>query len=413
MKHFLLIAFLFLFGKPVFSQLDSIGKYAAFFNKEASVISNAQQLNFFLNALKDLQANKRKQVTIVHIGDSHVQAGDLTEPSRKGLQQLYGNAGRGLLFPYQAAGTNGPLDYAFSSKQKFLARRNCVAKGNLPTGIAGHVIHTRLKNTSLDFRFRDINSKEETSKVIVFHASTADSNFTYQLVDSVGKMVAKFLSEESSPYRSVFEMAVNRRKFSLKTIQNEKHQISSTIFGVSLQNEKAGIIHHTIGVNGAEYQHYLHSPFFFGQLASLNPDLVIVSLGTNEAYNKATFEINDFKAKVDSFLRSTKLACPQASIILTTPPGIGQRIRKGRKSKPVYEQNPNVVKVVEAIQTQALQNKVSVWDFYEVMGGYNAMNRWAAAGLTDARRIHFSRKGYQIQGTLLLDALMHEIEKSK
>jgi hypothetical protein len=47
------------------------------------------------------------------------------------------------------------------------------------------------------------------------------------------------------------------------------------------------------------------------------------------------------------------------------------------------------------------------------MGGLNAMNRWAAAGLTDARRIHFSRKGYFIQGTLLFEALINEIEHSK
>ena len=401
------------FGKSFFAQLDSINKYASLFQRDVSIISNAQQLNRFLDALKELEANKRKQVTVVHIGDSHVQAGYLTEPTRKGLQQIYGNAGRGLVFPYQAAGTNGPLDYAFSSAQKFLAKRNCVSKINLPTGVAGHAIHTRLKNTSLDFRFRDINSNELTSKVTVFHASTADSNFTYQVVDSLGKVIGRYQNEVSSPHRSVFELAENCRKFKLKTIQNEKNQISSTIFGVSLENNNAGIVHHTIGVNGAEFQHYLHSPFFFGQLASLKPDLIIVSLGTNEAYNNATFETNDFKAKVDSFLMATQLAIPQTSIILTTPPGIGQKVRKGKKSKPVYIQNQNVVKVVEAIQAQALKNNVSVWDFYEVMGGLNAMNRWAASGLTDARRIHFSRKGYFIQGTLLFEALINEIEHSK
>jgi hypothetical protein len=36
------------------------------------------------------------------------------------------------------------------------------------------------------------------------------------------------------------------------------------------------------------------------------------------------------------------------------------------------------------------------------------MNIWAAKGLTDKRRIHFSRKGYLIQGSLLSKAIHSE-----
>ena len=39
-----------------------------------------------------------------------------------------------------------------------------------------------------------------------------------------------------------------------------------------------------IGVNGATYDDYNNTEIFFNQLPHLNPDLVIVSLGTNESF---------------------------------------------------------------------------------------------------------------------------------
>jgi hypothetical protein len=45
------------------------------------------------------------------------------------------------------------------------------------------------------------------------------------------------------------------------------------------------------------------------------------------------------------------------------------------------------------------------------MGGFNSINKWYAKGMTDKRRIHFSKKGYLIQGGLLNRALNSEIEK--
>jgi hypothetical protein len=45
------------------------------------------------------------------------------------------------------------------------------------------------------------------------------------------------------------------------------------------------------------------------------------------------------------------------------------------------------------------------------MGGYNSINKWYAKGMTDKRRIHFSRKGYLIQGNLLKNALNIEMQK--
>jgi lysophospholipase L1-like esterase len=165
-------------------------------------------------------------------------------------------------------------------------------------------------------------------------------------------------------------------------------------------------------VNGAEYQHYLRSEYFQQELGELGAQLVIISLGTNEAYNTGDFDPLVFEARVDSFLTAVQITLPQTSILLTTPPGIGQAIRIRTKKKRrayAYVENKNVAVVCEILKRQAIRHSAAVWDFYQVMGGYDSMSVWAAQGLTDKRRIHFSRKGYLMQGTLLMKALDLEI----
>lgn len=55
-------------------------------------------------------------VSIVHIGDSHIQADISTGTTRELLQYDFGNAGRGLVSPLKMSGTNEPLDYTFQSR---------------------------------------------------------------------------------------------------------------------------------------------------------------------------------------------------------------------------------------------------------------------------------------------------------
>ena len=86
-----------------------------FINDSLNIIMNAEGLDKFISAIQNYKSGGIQDLSIVHIGDSHVQAGFYSEPIRKTFQGKYGNAGRGLVFPYQATKTNGPADYSFSS----------------------------------------------------------------------------------------------------------------------------------------------------------------------------------------------------------------------------------------------------------------------------------------------------------
>jgi lysophospholipase L1-like esterase len=82
--------------------------------------------------------------------------------------------------------------------------------------------------------------------------------------------------------------------------------------------------------------------------------------------------------------------------LLTTP---GDFFIKGR-----YHCR-DIEKVVEAIYELAREQDCAVWDFNRLMGGSYAIRQWQAAGLARNDLIHFSEKGYRLQGFLFYEAL--------
>ena len=400
---FLLISF------RMYGQNDSL----PFIRDSFNFIQNTSGLDKYLESIKTFKQNSSSDINIVHVGDSHVQAGFYSEPIRKDLQAKIGNGGRGLVFPYQAAKTNGPTDYSFSSIQTWKAKRNCIEKGELPTGLSGHVIYNNSRTAVLTFKPRDRNLIGKPTEIEIYHLSTLDSNFTYQISDSLGQIIGSLDSAKSTQTKSVFKISKPVYQWNIFPNSTNEKGKSSTILGVNLINNP-GLKMHTIGVNGAEYKHYLRSELFNIQLKDLNPDLIIISLGTNEAYNTKDFDPLKFEAIVDSFLVLTKLNNENVSILLASPPSIGQvTVTRNKKKRKVYQytENKNIPIICEILQRQALKHQCAYWNFYEVMGGYNSINKWYAKGMTDKRRIHFSKKGYLIQGNLLKNALNFETQK--
>lgn len=62
-------------------------------------IFNGSGLDSFYQRLQQLKKTKTGRVTIVHIGDSHLQSDDLPGVVRKGLQEFLVMRGKELLFP--------------------------------------------------------------------------------------------------------------------------------------------------------------------------------------------------------------------------------------------------------------------------------------------------------------------------
>ncbi|MGZ5243917.1 MAG: hypothetical protein ACXWW0_08480, partial [Bacteroidia bacterium] len=71
------------------------------------------RINTFFGKLAHLVSVGDKQINIVHIGDSHIQADFFSNRMRQMFQSYFigGNGGRGFVFPYTMARTNNPSNY--------------------------------------------------------------------------------------------------------------------------------------------------------------------------------------------------------------------------------------------------------------------------------------------------------------
>ncbi|NJO03041.1 MAG: hypothetical protein HC880_16370, partial [Bacteroidia bacterium] len=175
-------------------------------------------------------------------------------------------------------------------------------------------------------------------------------------------------------------------------------QNTFTLEGISLENDFRGVQYHAVGVNGATVYSFLKTPKLETHLRSLEPDLVIVSLGTNDAYTYH-FNADRFKLQLAQLIQRIKQAAPQASVLLTTP-GDCALPNGGLNTSNQYAR----AKILELAE----ETNSGVWDFFTIMGGLGSVNKWLAEGMTARDRVHFSGKGYRLQGDLLYDALIQD-----
>ncbi len=368
-----------------------------FLEADKAVIQHHEELKSFFRKLSLLKTQNKGTVNIVHLGDSHIQAGYFSGIVRRGLQQYFGNAGRGLVFPYRLAKSNGPHDYVSFSSNQWKGYRNVNNPDTIATGLMGFVVTSNDTSVSVGISLRNNEGVNYTFNNVELYSGDLGSA-KVSVTDSVGLISAKCDSFDSDKY--VFPSQVTNLEMN---VQNNSGAFK--LYGMNLLNDSSGIVYHTIGVNGAECSHFLHQPLLPTQLKSLNTDLYILSFGTNEAFSKS-FDLNVFIQTIDSTIQMLKKVSPNAEFLITSPAESCVRIRRGR-----YASNPKVLLIRNALKNYCDSKAIAFFDLYECVGGKGSMLKFARAHMTDVRRIHFTRLGYEIQGLMLLDALMKNTEQ--
>lgn len=419
-----------------------------------NIIYYPEQLKHFFTSLKELSEGKRKKVNIVHIGDSHIQADFFSGRVRSLIQEQFGNGGLGFTFPYQLARTNSNNFVRYSSNSEWENRRNIYPVNGAKVGLSGIALSSAAKDAVIKVDLRE--SKFAFTKVKLF---TPNNELTYRVgitdrevnftpTTKTKTSTHKIKSGESlsgiaKKYNTTVAQLKQLNKLKSANIQAgktlviptkevERPQIATSVFqpvhyskqktcfafdfpnataqfylyseaknesndlnGIVLENDQAGIVYHTIGVNGARYSDYNKYPLFFDQLEGLEADLIIISLGTNEAFDKIDGE--SFKAEINRFLKEVKSKNPEASILVTSPP-------------PSYfsKGNPNTVAstLANEIIINGVDQKYAIWDMYYNLGGTLGLPYLIEEQMLSKDLVHYTIKGYEYTGTLFFEGLM-------
>lgn len=343
-------------------------------------------------------------VSIMHIGGSHVQAGVFTQQFRDDLLSIGDDlmGGQYFVFPFTAGGTNNPSHFMVSSTGSWTYCRNAVRKEtDKRMGLAGAAITTTDPNATVSIVSRSRRPTELTpefsfNKVTLIGFSETDNVMPVVSYDDTTRQ------GQYDDYQSTYTFLLPELTDSI-CIRFDTMPGEFTLTGVLLENGASGISVHGVGVNGASVPSYLRCDDFERDLQLIRPDLIIFGIGINDAAEK-DFEKRTFMKNYDDLIQIIQRVNPDCALLFLTNNDSYKRVRVKKKRR--YEVNPNGKIVEDAFMEMGRQYNAAVWDQFDIMGGLRSMSDWEKAGLAQKDKVHFTNAGYQLLGDLLYNALI-------
>ncbi len=332
---------------------------------------------------------------IVLIGDSHIQADGATGVTRRILQNRYGSAGRGMITPLKLAGTNQPADYRItSSTPGWRTARLMKRPWASPMLFTGVSATPPADDFDLTVKFMAQSGQTEFHKLKLYYGGITPQ--VLRITNADGREIGYSTKISGSGCREI-----DLRRSLPECTLDMRSAGETSIGGIELLAGYGGVEFSAIGNNGAAYSSYLGLDTGRG-ISLMNPDLIIISLGTNDAWGNLSEEA--FVESVDALVAELHNENPDSRILLTTPAET-QKNTHGR-----YAPHEKVARFRDLIKDYGATHRIAVYDFYEVAGGTGSSHEWIRTGLFSRDRIHLSWNGYSLMGQLLADALIETLE---
>ena len=333
----------------------------------------------FIQKFHNLSSAESDPIRIVHIGDSHLQAGFLTEKIKQELFQKFSAdtiASPGFVFPYSIAQTNNPFFYKIDYTGQWDWCKNVDLEKTCSLGLSGITVRTKDSLSSIQLKMKNEKYNDPIkyyfNSIRILHSSNPIN---------IKVNGTKALTHDGSSFVNLNNITDS---ISIEIKISNKGEYFE-LYGLILENEESKINYHTIGVNGAIAQSYLKCEYFSKHLKNIDPDLIILSLGTNEAFTE-DFNLIEHEYVLKDLVLQIKDVTPYTDIMLTIP---NDHFKNGKS-------NVNVERVRENILKIAKEFDLFYWDFYSIMGSQASMEKWHERGLTGEDKIHFKKKGYEM-----------------
>jgi len=396
--------------------------------------------------LDDVITTHNGRINILHIGGSHVQAGEFSHTVRTRLTEMAPglNGDHGLLFPFRAIKTNGPANYKLSYEGRWTSSRNVQFNPPTELGLSGAAAITsdREARLYLDLRengkwafdqlhiFGESSHRDVYPILITAKGDTIESTQTwmghsYSIFDLPADglnlqgyhfILPDTMSACTITFRGLKKVApepVMPKKKGAKKPEPNYNPLDSAfhfvLTGILPQSNRPGITYTESGVNGASLPSWLRcsEKHFTEELGTMPPDLVIFGIGINDANIPTTdFDPNVFKARYRQLIQRIRKVNPQATFIFITNNSCWY-VSKARKKSS----NPNTPRVAQAFRELAREYNAALFDVFAIQGGMGSNEAWAQAGLMQRDHLHFTRNGYILIGNLLYNAILADYLK--
>lgn len=376
--------------------------FANFDRNRIDIYGSGTNMKFFFYKLEKVLTKGQGKVTVMHIGGSHVQADMMTHEFRSRLLALKPNidGGRGMIFPFSAGNTNNPVSYRTEYTGEWKYERSSYGPMTTDLGLIGASITTSDTTASIKIKLESVMIPNTTLPNFHF-------NKLKVLGYSEGKTVLPVVTINNTKYFPMYDRESGCYAYKLPFECSEfgisfiwpNSKSTFTLTGIIVENDVSGIICHNIGVNGASLESYLKCPNLERDLRLVRPDLVILCIGINDAFEDGFSETAFIKnyIKLISVIRSVN---PNCALLFVSNNDSFIKDNDGN-----YVVNERGIVVEKAMKNLAKQYSSGFFDLFDIMGGLGSMAQWENAGLARHDKVHFTVTGYKVIGDLLFDAL--------
>lgn len=330
--------------------------------------------------IRSLAAKLRKSDTevshIVVMGDSHTAADFLSGQLRQQFQNKFGNGGIGFISPLAVPG-NRYSNVKFSKTRGWQLENSRRQKN--PDFTLGGNIATPLKGNS-EIRVTALDGESDINAQVLYRTR---GEATLQLP---GQNIALLPAQD---HWTLSEAAHVPSSFSVSLSGGNTTQLAGLWLTAP---QPKGVIVSAFGINGAQISMLdKWQNDWPGTLSMLNPDMVILAYGTNEAFN-TDLSLDEYRQTLVRQIKKIRQVKPDAAILLVGP---GSSImHKGAAS--CEQRQPSLLKPIINVQKQVAASEHTLfWDWFAWMGGDCSIERLAKQGKARPDLIHLTAGGYQ------------------
>lgn len=349
--------------------------------------------------LRDADAGKRIRLTF--FGASHTAGDFWTGQIRRVLQARYGDIGHGFVMPVAMAKGSRGHDINLCSAGEW--KRDYVGKEDGHGDDAYGLGMSVSSSNPADFAWAETTHQNplgrQFSTAHIFTLGTFGGGGLLAQIDRSDPFLLPTNKEHTELIDTIIQVPQNGHRITLSPIGDGE----ARIFGMSLENEGPGALVDAIGIRGRQAKTWLewNEIILRDMLSILNPDIIVLAYGTNEA-NDTDYNMDNYERDLRTVLNKMQRVHSTSACILVGPSDRGSKISE--KTFSVWERTQLVAEVQ---RTVAPEFGCVFWDWQQATGGVGSMIAWnnTTPRLASNDLIHFTGKGYQVSANQFLQAL--------
>ena len=375
----------------------------------ASSVVNYGDLNapHLWSQLSALEHGYGEDVRVVQLGDSHTGGDYFTQTLREQMQQRFGSGGIGWLTPGYVKNQRSAQVLMHMSGQ-WNTRVSHSEPGNFPLG---GVVSQASAGAAIEIAPKIPLSGLLRVSIWTRRPNDAPSGgWTLTFPDGeVRELPPAFDNDWHVSY--VIGNANDINSLFLRAGNNPPE-----LGGIAVDTLSHGVTVDALGIVGAVQKVITNwqPEAVREQLAWRRPNLIILSYGTNEAFDPR-FDPEIYRADLRRTIRELRDAAPEAALLLIGAPDAGKQSGAGDRVGCRYPLPPALRAVQDVQRNVAREERLLFWDWSAAMGGRCAMQQYASANPALGRPdlIHFTEEGYARSGMSLYQALMESYVRGR